>query len=125
MKRFKQFITERVITIDDVDFDLGVHGEDRIKERSKLSAEEFKELLAKIRSKLSSLDIKGEFLFYSKKLRQGVVAAWDAIKSRLKLITFLPQGKHFAKPGTDEVVMECHFHELYPRLNNYMIVYID
>lgn len=106
MKRFKQFITERVITIDDVDFDLGVHGEERIKERSKLSPEQFTELLTKIRSKLSSLDIKGEFLFYSKRLQQGLVAAWDAIKSKIKLITFLPKGKHFAKSGTEEIFVE-------------------
>jgi hypothetical protein len=116
MKTFKQFISEEHINVDGVDFDLGMHFLDRIKERSELTRAELNELIKKIREKLSKIKPMGEFLFYSRKLKQGIIAAWDSFKQKLKMITFLPRGKEFPKPGTEKIVMENI---------QYDIIYID
>jgi hypothetical protein len=107
MKRFKSFIAENTITLDDVQFDLGNHFNDRLAQRrAEWQKNDVQYFLQKIRSKLASLDPKGEYLFYSNKLKQGVIAAWDAIKAKVKLITFLPKGRSNPKPGTEKIMIE-------------------
>lgn len=118
MKTFKQYINESSITFDGVEFDFGMHFLDRIKERNILTIEQLEALIKRIRKKLADLDPKGEFLFYSHELKQGVVAAWDAFKHKMKFITFLPKGKEFPKPGTEKVYVESQEKEL-------TIIYID
>jgi hypothetical protein len=114
--RFKEYIQENVITLDGVEFDLGVHFLERLKERSELTKEQIDHFLHKIREHLAEIGIEGEFLFYSRKLKQGIVAVWDAFKSKIKMITFLPRGKDFPKPGTDKVVVES---------KSYTVIYVD
>ena len=118
MKSFKQFINEEHMNVDGVDFDLGLHFTDRLKERSQLSIDEIKQLMSSIREKLASIRPMGEFLFYSRKLKQGVIAAWDSFKQKLKMITFLPRNKEYPKPGTQKVYVESLETE-------YEIVYVD
>lgn len=114
--KFKTFIEENTITINGVDFDLGNHFLERLKVRSQLTKDEINDFLSKITKRLSQIGTQGEFLFYSNKLKQGVIAAWDAFKSTMKLITFLPRGREFPKPGTEKVIVEQV---------EYQIVWID
>lgn len=118
IKKFKQYILENIVTFDGVDFDFGTHFIDRIKERNLLSIEQLESLIKRIREKLAELDPKGEFLFYSRELKQGVIAAWDAFKHHIKFITFLPKGKEFPKPGTEKIYVESHEKKI-------LIIYID
>ena len=39
----------------------------------------------------------------SERVRQRIL---DKAKNSLRIITFLPRNRHFAKPGTDEIVVE-------------------
>ena len=123
MKTFKQYINETSIYVDDVEFDFGSHFLDRIPLRSdikdpkkllkilqhineNLDIDTFVNMIKKIRSKLKDLPEKGEFLFYDKNLKQGMIAAWDAFKNKLKFITFLPPDRHNVKPGTEMITLE-------------------
>jgi len=113
---FNQYLTEMSTHIGDVEFRFSNHFSDRVKERSVITPDDLNTLLANIRKKLTDLPAVGEFLFYSKRLAQGVIAAWDSFRNRISLITFLPKNKHFAKPGTETVVLESI---------TYQIIYID
>lgn len=119
MKTFKQFLDENIL--DDV-LDLGSkflyfwknrwvintkHGFERIMKRSKLTKDELKTLFRNAIKKLSKIGASAgdNILFFSKSLKQGFVSAVDD-KGNLRLITFLPRGKDFPKPGTEKVVVE-------------------
>jgi hypothetical protein len=65
-----------------------------------------KDMLVHIRERVASLAPEGDFLFYSKKFKRGVVAAWDAFKHKMTLVTFLPKGKQFTGPETEKVYVE-------------------
>lgn len=108
MKSFKEYITENSTIIDNVEFTMSKHFHDRIQERSLYSKEDLHQLLTLIRKKLASLPIKGEFLFYSNSMKQGIIADWNAYNQKVKLITFLPKGEVFSKSGTDKIVMESY-----------------
>lgn len=123
MKSFKQYITETSIYVDDVEFDFGDHFLERIPLRSNikdpkqllkvlqhihesLNVDTFIDMIKKIRGKLKELPEKGVFLFYDENLKQGMIAAWDAFKNKLKFITFLPPDRHNVKPGTKMITLE-------------------
>jgi hypothetical protein len=84
-----------------------VHGLDRIAERNKLTMEQLKVLFKKAIEKAIELGVHTgeEILFWSKSLQQAFVSAITP-DGDIKLITFLPRGKHTAKPGTEHVVVE-------------------
>ena len=108
MIRFKEHrLIEMAMTVDDVEFILTKHFSERMKERgSEFSMDAMKGMLKNIKSKLTDLPATGEFLFFSKKLKQGIVATWDAFKSKMSLITFLPKGKEFPGKDTEKVYVE-------------------
>ena len=84
-----------------------IHGAERIMQRSKLGIDGLKELFKRSIEKFKTMNTKaGEaLLFFSKSLNQGFVAAVGP-QGNLRLITFLPPGKHHAKEGTLKVIME-------------------
>lgn len=113
IKSFKQYINEMSVAgttipteFDGVDYNYSRHFFDRLGERGNITIEQFKELLQKVRTKLKDLPMVGEFLFFSRKFKQGIITSWDAMKRKLSFITFLPPGKDFPKPGTKRVVVE-------------------
>lgn len=119
MKRFSEFLIEmadgHVDLKGEVVFKQGefviknsLHGKERIEQRNTLPKIALAELFRKTIEKVAAIgdDIKTEVLFYSEKLRQGFVAAYDAVQKAVRIITFLPRNKHFAKPGTEEIVLE-------------------
>jgi hypothetical protein len=83
------------------------HGIERIIQRSRLSIQELKFLFKNAIEKFTKLKAKAgaEFLFYSKSLKQGFISVVER-DGNLKLITFLPRGKSFPKPGTKKMVIE-------------------
>lgn len=83
------------------------HGLDRIIQRNKLSVEDLKRLFKEAIEKALELGVQTgeEILFWSKSLKQGFVSAIDP-QGNIKLITFLPKGKHQPKTGTEHVVVE-------------------
>ena len=83
------------------------HGMERILQRSALGTAGLKQLFKSAIEKFKTMKAKtGEaILFYSRSLNQGFVAAVGP-QGNLRLITFLPKGKHFAKEGTLKVMME-------------------
>ena len=83
------------------------HGLDRILQRNKLTTDEMKRLFKVAIEKSIELGVHvgEEILFWSKGLRQGFVSAIDN-QGNIKLITFLPRGKHQPKTGTEHVVVE-------------------
>lgn len=118
MKTINQILIENIaINIDGVEFSFTNHFFDRLKERIELKPKIIEKFLYKIKNKLVDLNTSGEFLFYSKKLKQGIVATWNKSKHLLSLITFLPKNKHHTKDGTEEIVIENY--------KNYIIIYLD
>lgn len=107
--------------VDGVDYNYSSHFFDRIGERGKITIDQLKSIMSNVRKKLKDLPIKGEFLFFSKSAKQGIVAVWDAIKSKLSFLTFLPPKEkpedYFAKSGTEKVMIESK--------GNIQIIYID
>jgi len=89
------------------------HGGERIGERNKLSADQIKVLFKRALDKLANLKLalNKEVLFFSRSLNQGFVSV--VVPEGLKLITFLPKGKSFPKPGTDKLVVESETGEQY------------
>ncbi|KFZ26286.1 MAG: hypothetical protein KQ78_01459 [Candidatus Izimaplasma bacterium HR2] len=83
------------------------HGLERITQRNKLSANDLKNLFKKAIEKAIQLGVHTgeEILFWSKSLKQGFVSAIDP-QGNIKLITFLPKGKHQPKTGTEHIVLE-------------------
>lgn len=107
------YMVEMSQQIGEVDFNFTKHFLERMKVRlgnTTMSSEEMieylKPILANMVKKLGELPVVGEFLFYSKKLGHGIVAAWDAYKRKMSLITFLPKERHQPTKGTQEVVIE-------------------
>ncbi len=81
------------------------HGFERIKERSKIGLEGLKKLFQRAMDWVDRNARKaGEYLFFSKSLNQGFVA--KIAGKNVKLITFLPFGKHNPKPGTKVEIVE-------------------
>jgi hypothetical protein len=129
VSRFKQYLSEMSAyaaempqEVDGVSYGYSNHFFDRLSERGTITLDQLKAMVKKVRTQLAELPMKGDFLFFSKSLKQGIVAAWDAIKSKLNFITFLPPKKnpdeYFAKSGTSKVVFE--------NINkNITIIYID
>lgn len=62
-------------------------------------------------------DYETEIIFYSKSLNQAYVVAHDPEKSELRIMTVLPRGKQFAKPGTKKIMMESPIEVFYLELN--------
>jgi hypothetical protein len=123
MKRFRERLDEGELVYSGEGFRIfsTKHSTDRIGTRNRLSGEEFQEFFSRIAHRLEKLkgyakEISDHILFYSQSLQQGVVTAWDKAKNTLRIITFLPRNRHFAKPGTDEVVVEglgsIHYEEV-------------
>lgn len=83
------------------------HGLERILQRSKLKIDQLKQLFRKAIEKVNTMktDVGQTFLFYSKSLNQGFISAVGE-QGNLNLITFLPPGRSFPKPGTQKVVIE-------------------
>ncbi|NIU01485.1 MAG: hypothetical protein GWN01_11385 [Nitrosopumilaceae archaeon] len=89
------------------------HGLERILQRNKLTRKELKRLFREAIEKAIELGVHtGEnILFWSKGLKQGFVSAVDP-QGNIKLITFLPRGKHDPRKGqqkgkeTEHVVLE-------------------
>jgi len=107
LKSFKQFrLEEMSVTVNDLEMDFSPHFFDRIRERGQFTTDEIEIFLRKISEKVKNYDGKHEFLFFSRKMKQGLVAAWDSLRKKLKIITFLPRGKDFAKTGTEKVFVE-------------------
>lgn len=90
--------------IGEVEFNFTKHFMERFSERSQISKDQLNGFLHRIIDKLPSIDPEGQFLFYSKKLQQGVIAAWDAFKRKMHMITFLPPNKKFSKDAAEVVV---------------------
>lgn len=106
------------MTFGDLELNMTKHFEDRMKERgSDFNMDNLKSMIGKIKTKLTELPAKGEFLFFSRKYKQGVIGIWDAWKAKLNLITFLPKGKDYPKEGTDKIVVED--------IGEYQIIFID
>jgi hypothetical protein len=86
-----------------------VHGMDRLKERQTMNYKAMRILFRRAIEKLQSIKVRAEqeLLFFSKSLNQGFVAAVDAL-GNLRLITFLPPGRHNAMPGTELELMESY-----------------
>jgi hypothetical protein len=113
MKRFKEHLAEAELVYSGEGFRIfgTKHSSERVGERNELTGPELKEFFAKIAHRLHVLKgyadmVSDQILFYSQSLKQGVVTAWDKAKNALRIITFLPRNRHFAKPGTDEIVVE-------------------
>jgi len=83
------------------------HGGERIGERNQLTKDQMKVLFKRALDKLANLKIalNKEILFFSRSLNQGFVSV--VVPEGLKLITFLPKGKQFPKPGTDKMIIEA------------------
>ena len=83
------------------------HGLERIVQRNSLSMDQLRKLFRNAIEKSIQLGIKvgEEVLFWSKGLQQGFVSAIDP-QGNIKLITFLPKGKHQPKQGTEHIVVE-------------------
>jgi len=117
LKRFKTFVNEMSAKeaglpqeVDGVEYTYSNHFFDRVGERVKITFQQLKDIVVNIRKKIKDLPIKGEFLFFSKSLHQGIVASWNAIKAKLSFVTFLPPKKspeeYFTKGDTEKVVIE-------------------
>lgn len=50
--------------------------------------------------------LDGEYLFFSKSADQAYIAAVNAKQKLIKIVTVLPKGKSFPKPGTDKLIVE-------------------
>lgn len=83
------------------------HGLERIIQRNKLTISELKLLFKEAIEKAIELGVHTgeEILFWSKSLKQGFVSTIDP-QGNIKLITFLPKGKHQPKSGTEHIVVE-------------------
>jgi len=83
------------------------HGLDRIIQRTTLTTDDIKTLFINAIEQFKTMTAKAgdEILFFSKSLNQGFVSGVDA-NGNLSLITFLPPGRSFPKPGTEKVVVE-------------------
>jgi hypothetical protein len=83
------------------------HGLERILQRSKIGIDGLKKLFRTALEHFMKMQAEvGEtMLFFSKSLNQGFIAAVGP-KKNLQLVTFLPPGKSFPKPGTEKIVVE-------------------
>ena len=90
------------------------HGSDREGERN--AGGVLDELTSRIIKRLNQLVMRitrsGEYLFFSKGLNRGAVCNVDTAAKQLRIITVLPVGKDFAKPGTKQVIIEGVSYEM-------------
>lgn len=61
----------------------------------------------------------GDILFFSKSADQAYIVALNTKRRVIKIVTVLPKGKSFPKPGTEKVIVEGI------EINPLNIVYID
>ena len=78
--------------------------------RSDYTLNHWKQLHLRVWEKVDELATKngksGDYLFYSKSLEQGYVAAVDFRKKEIRIVTVLPKGRNKAKDGTTFKMME-------------------
>jgi hypothetical protein len=94
------------------------HAVDRYIERVPSAKEEINDMLTRIVKHLETKarPDKEEYLFFSRKFRQGIVVAYREEraqyatddKKHVVIITVLPKGKDQPKAGTPKIVMEAH-----------------
>lgn len=114
MQTFKQFIEEQRLNESTMRTKIGnwfiqmsKHALERaIERRPDVNIMSWRAMYKNMVDAAQKKDLKGEILFYSHKLRQGIVAAVDAAKNTIRLITKLPRGKAIAKSGTGKVFVE-------------------
>jgi len=84
------------------------HGSDR--ESLRHAEPELDELIERTIARLTQLINRitrpGEYLFFSKSLRRGIVCNVDTGAKQLRITTVLPTGRDFAKEGTRQVIIE-------------------
>lgn len=120
MITFQEYLTEVKTRsrIRDWVVQLSKHAVERINQRREdLSQQDWKTVYREIVNKVEENNLSGEILFYSKKFKQGLVVAVNAVKNMIKVITTLPKGKQFAKPGTEKVIVEGRVFE--------QVIYLD
>jgi hypothetical protein len=97
-----------VSTVDGWELIKSGHGGDREGERN--AGGVLDELTTRIIKRLNQIVMKitrsGEYLFFSKSLNRGAVCNVDTAAKQLRIVTVLPAGKDFAKPGTKQVIIE-------------------
>lgn len=49
----------------------------------------------------------GEYVFYSRSMKQAYVSVYDSRRRLLKIVTVLPEGRSNPKPGTKRMVTEA------------------
>lgn len=114
MQTFKQFIEEQQLDESTMRTKIGnwfiqmsKHALERaIERRPDVNIMSWRTMYQNMVDAVQKKNLKGEVLFYSHKLRQGIVAAIDTAKNTIRLITKLPRGKAIAKAGTDKVFVE-------------------
>jgi len=120
MKKFSEFIAEdkekerkqsfistlKNLFVNGFSIRASIHAASQAFERAKhMTKERWREFFEKVTSKIKQLKLKdGDYLFYSRKAKQGSVLNLD--KDKISLITTLPRGKSFPKPGTERMMME-------------------
>lgn len=97
-----------VSTVDGWEIVKSGHGSDREGERNAGGIVD--NLTVRVVKRLNQLVMKitrsGEYLFFSKSLNRGAVFNVDIAAKQLRIVTVLPAGKAFAKPGTKQVIIE-------------------
>jgi hypothetical protein len=97
-----------VSTVDGWELIKSGHGGDREGERNAGGIVD--ELTTRVIKRLNQIVMKitrsGEYLFFSKSLNRGAVFNVDTAAKQLRIVTVLPAGKDFAKPGTKQVIIE-------------------
>lgn len=97
-----------VTTLDGWEIVKSGHGLDRNTEREAES--EIDGLIARVVKRLISpvqrITRPGEYMFFSKGLNRGAIFNVDLQKPQLRVVTILPPGKNWARPGTRSVFVE-------------------
>lgn len=111
---FKNYFLKKILDgleyINGIKFIFTKHSLERIKERNIFDDNQLKEFFEKIALKLKEFynkNLSKYILFFSNKLKQGVVGYYEKENpNTFKIITFLPNQKGFANPGTLKVFIE-------------------
>lgn len=75
--------------------------------RPDMSEKDWKDMHKNVSDALLKMDkVDSAYMFFSKKYDQGYIAAVDFTKKRATVITMLPKGRSFAKPGTISMMVE-------------------
>lgn len=126
MKKYSDFIAENkekeqkqslLSTLKDLfvngfNIRASIHAASQAFERAKhMTKERWKEFFTKVTNKIKEMKLKdGDYLFYSRKAKQGSVL--NISNKNINLITTLPRGKSFPKPGTERMMMEEKEYEI-------------